>query len=83
MENLLINSQQFADKIIKSNGKIFTVKFIKKDGSIRKLNGRLGVEKYLKGGECTLNKDQFIIVYDLQAKGYRAVNKDSIIECTL
>jgi hypothetical protein len=72
-----------ADKILQSNGKIFTVKFIKKDGTIRKLNGRLGVEKYLKGGNCTLSKEKFIIVYDLQAKGYRAVNKDSIVDCTL
>jgi hypothetical protein len=68
------------DRILNSNGKIFTVTFVKKDGSIRVLNGRLGVEKHLKGGQCTLDKDKFIIVYDLKAEGYRAVDKDAILD---
>lgn len=68
------------ERILKSNGRIFTVTFIKKDGTVRVLNGRLGVEKHLKGGECTLDKDKFIIVYDLKAEGYRAVDKESIID---
>lgn len=67
-------------RILNSNGKIFTVTFTKKDGTIRVLNGRLGVTKHLKGGECTLDKDRFIIVYDLKSEGYRAVDKDSIID---
>ena len=68
------------ERILNSNGKIFTVTFTKKDGTIRVMNGRLGVEKYLKGGKCTVNKDNFIIMYDLQSKGYRALNKDTIID---
>lgn len=68
------------ERILKSNGRIFTVTFIKKDGTVRVLNGRLGVEKHLKGGVCTLDKDKFIIVYDLKAEGYRAVDKESIID---
>ena len=67
------------EKILASNGKIITVQFIKKDGSIRTLNGRIGVTKHLKGGECTLDKEKFIIMYDLKNNGYRAINKDSII----
>lgn len=66
------------EKILNSNGKIFTVEFLKKDGSLRTLNGRLGVKKYLKGGTCTLDQDQYIIVFDLQNKVYRAVNKFTI-----
>ena len=66
------------EKILNSNGKIFTVEFLKKDGSLRTLNGRLGVKKYLKGGQCTLDQDQYIIVFDLQNKVYRAVNKFTI-----
>jgi len=67
-------------KVIESSdGRFFTCEFTKKDGSIRTLNGRLGVEKYLKGGECTLDREKFVIVYDIQAKGYRAVNRETIL----
>lgn len=76
MENVL--NQSAIDKILNSNGKIFSVTFIKKDGSLRTLNGRLGVTKHLKGGSSTLNPAQYITVYDLQSKAYRAVNKFTI-----
>jgi hypothetical protein len=66
------------EKILNSNGKIFTVDFIKQDGTLRTLNGRLGVKKYLKGGKCTLDQDQYIILFDMQKKVYRAVNKFTI-----
>jgi hypothetical protein len=69
----------FIDRILNSNGKIFTVTFTKKDGSLRVMNCRLGVTKYLKGGISTLNPDKFITVYDLQSEGYRAINKDAIL----
>lgn len=62
-----------------SEGRFLTVEFTKKDGSIRTLNGRLGVTKFLKGGECTLDRTKFVIVYDVQAKDYRAVNRETII----
>ena len=63
-----------------SNGRFFTVCFKKKkDGSERTLNGRLGVTYALKGGQCTLDRSKFIIVYDMQAKSYRAVNRESIL----
>ena len=42
-----MENQSIIEKILNSNGKIFTVTFIKKDGSIRELNGRLGVIKHL------------------------------------
>ena len=65
--------------IYDSKGRFLTVTFIKKDGTVRKINGRLGVKKYLAGGACNLNLNKFIIIYDLQAKGYRAINKASIL----
>ena len=70
----------FIERILNSNGKIFTVVFTKKDGTIRELNGRLGVVKHLKGGQSTLDPEKFIIVYDLKNEGYRAINKSTIIE---
>jgi hypothetical protein len=72
----------FVDRILNSNGKIMTVKFIKKDGSLRVMNCRLGVTKHLKGGTSTLNPDKFITVYDLKSEGYRAIDKDTILEVT-
>jgi hypothetical protein len=70
----------FVDRILNSNGKIMTVKFIKKDGSLRVMNCRLGVTKHLKGGTSTLNPDKFITVYDLKSEGYRAIDKESILD---
>jgi hypothetical protein len=70
----------FVDRILNSNGKIMTVKFVKKDGSLRVMNCRLGVTKHLKGGCSTLNPDKFITVYDLKSEGYRAIDKESILD---
>jgi hypothetical protein len=39
------SSKIFASMIEQSNGKMVTVSFIKQDGSLRVLNGRLGVKK--------------------------------------
>ena len=67
------------DDIIKnSNGKFLSVTFIKKDGTERTLNGRLGVSKHLRGGVSTLNPETYITLYDMAAKGYRAVNRATI-----
>jgi hypothetical protein len=68
------------EKILNSKGKIFTVTFTKKDGSTRVMNCRLGVTKHLKGGESTLNPNEYITVYDMQNKGYRAINRQTIID---
>lgn len=69
----------FVERILSSNGKIFSVEFVKKDGSVRLMNCRLGVTKYLKGGQSTLDPNKFITVYDLQSEGYRAINIETII----
>jgi hypothetical protein len=67
-------------EIFATNGKIFSVQFTKKDGTVRDMVCRLGVEKYLKGGELSYDIDQtpYVIVYDMQAKGYRTINTDTI-----
>ena len=61
-------------------GKFFTVEFTKKDGSLRKMNARLGVTKHLKGGtkgydDATHN---FLTVFDLGKKAYRTVNLSTV-----
>ena len=67
------------EKIMSSNGKIFNVVFTKQDGTIRSMNARLGVTKHLKGGVSTLNTNEYITVFDMQKKAYRAINKKTII----
>lgn len=80
-----VTTNQVVDLIKKSNGKIFDVFFKKKDGTIRRLNGRRGVTSYLSGGELPYNADQkrLLIIFDIQKKGYRAVNMDTITSLRL
>ncbi len=62
-------------KIRASNGKIFTVVFIKKtNGRERTMNCRLGVKKNLKGVGRALNPKEFVGVFDLQKNDYRVIH---------
>ena len=62
--------------------KIFTVTFLKKDGSVRVLNGRRKVTKHLRGGELKYDPIEkgLITVYDLQSEGYRMINSQTVLE---
>lgn len=73
-------SRKLAGDILASNGKFVTVTFLKKDGTVRKMNCRMGVTKHLKGGESTLDAEQYITVFDVAKGAYRAINRDTIIE---
>lgn len=68
--------------IAASAGKFVSVTFVKKDGTIRKLNGRTGVTKHLKGGVSTVDLNRYFVVYDTNAQGYRCVNKNTILGIT-
>ncbi len=58
-----------------------TVKFIKKNGEDRTLNGRLHVRKHLHGGKSTVqNHKNLITFYDVHKQGYRNVNLDTLYE---
>lgn len=76
-------STVFAALIAQSNGKFVTVTFKKKDGELRKMNCRLGVTKHLKGGTSTVDHDKYLVVYDVQHKGYRCINKSTIVSVAL
>lgn len=67
------------ERVLASNGRWITVKFKKLDGSIRVLNGRLGVVKHLRGGQRTSNPDEYLILWDAEAKGYRHIHKARLI----
>lgn len=71
------SSKIFANMIDNSNGKMVTVTFIKQDGSLRTINGRIGVHKHIKGSSNKKNT-QYITFYDVKNKGYRSINRDTI-----
>lgn len=71
-------SRKMAQMIEQSSGKMVSVEFTKKDGTLRTLNGRLGVTKHLNGGTRTTDPSQYICIYDVKNKGYRSINKDTI-----
>lgn len=58
---------------------IFSVKFTKKDGTLRKMLCRLGVTKHLKGGQKKYDYDNLLTVFSLDKKQYRTVNLDTLI----
>ena len=78
------NSRKQLSKIkvlntVAQNGKIFGVKFIKKDGSERLMSCRLGVTKHLKGGvNTTSHIPKYKTVYSVNDKGYRNINLETI-----
>ena len=72
----------FEQVIRASNGQFFTVVFTKKDGTVRTLNGRIGVRKNLKNTGTVRASDDYITVYDVHAGGYRSVNKNTIRSIT-
>jgi len=62
------------------SGKIFTVTFRKKDGTIRAMNARLGVTKGLtgKGLAWKPTSKGMLPVYDVQKRAYRMVNFNTL-----
>ena len=63
---------------------IFTVKFTKKNGDLRKLTGRLGVKRGVKGvGKNYDVKDfNYLTVYEMGKEQFRTINFNTIKELT-
>jgi hypothetical protein len=72
-----------ADHRANGNGTMFTVTFIKKDESVKTLNGRFGVKKHLKGGELGYNpaKKGLMGCFEVNngdKNGYKMINLNTI-----
>ena len=79
-------TSEHAEKLIRStNGSIFSVSFIKKNGDLREMTCRLGVTKHLKGGEQAYDPKDYdlITVFDLQAQDYRMINIETLKRITV
>lgn len=66
----------------KSGGKIFTVRFIKKDGTRRTMNCRLGVSKGITGKGMSFDPEtrEKMVVFDVKANQYRMINLDTVLK---
>ncbi len=66
-----------------TEGQIFSVIFEKADGTLRRMQCKQGVTKFLKGGEATYNSNPDNVgVYDLEARGksnYRCFNATRVL----
>ena len=84
-----ISKAKATDLIKGSKGKFVSVRFTKKNGDDRKLNGRLGVHNSknapLKGVGLAYNPDDYGLVgiFDAQAKDYRMVNINTLYHLTV
>ena len=78
--NFNINKTQAQLLMSASKGTIFTVTYLKKDGSTRVLNGRSGVTKDVNGNGLKYDpaKKGLVPIYDLKAKGHRMVNLNTV-----
>jgi hypothetical protein len=75
-----IDTDKALNLIKKTNGRVFTAIFTKKDGTSRKMNCRLGVQKDLTGQGLAYNPADYdlITVFDMKAKGYRMLNLQTL-----
>ena len=75
-----INKDTAKKHIYKTNGKIFSAVFTKKDGEKRLMNCRLRVKKYVKGvGRKFKPEDRGLIgVFDLQKDQHRFINLNTL-----
>ena len=66
--------------IYKTNGKIFSAVFTKKDGEKRKMVCRQGVAKYVKGVGLKFKPEErdLIGVFDMHKKAYRFINAKTL-----
>ena len=79
-----ITKEQAKEQIFNTKGKIFNVKFIKKDGTLRDMTCRCEVKKGVKGIGMAYNPSDYnlIPVYDM-SKGFRMINAATIKEVTI
>lgn len=75
-----MTTQNIAELIRGTKGKFFSVCFIKKDGSIRKMTARLGVRKGITGKGLSFNPSEkdLMVVWATDKKNYRMINLKTI-----
>ena len=73
------SSDELKAMIKSTKGRFFSCTFIKKDGSMRVMNGRIGCHKGIKGVGRKFQKENLVTVFDAKAKEYRMINVDTML----
>ena len=75
-----IHKRDILPLLEKNKSNIFSVVFLKKDGTLRKMLCRFGVKKHLKGGKLKFNpiERSLLVVFDMQKEAYRMINLETI-----
>ena len=65
-----------------TNGKFFRVTFVKKNGEVRSLTGRIKARKYVTGAGLRYDPSDYglMTVFDVQNDGWRMVNLNTVTE---
>ena len=73
-------AQQFKE-FVGNNGKLFSVTFTKKDGTIRTMVARLGVTSQLRGKGMLYDPEtrNNVVVFSMKDRAYRTINVDRLI----
>lgn len=76
---LLETMKTIKDRILSTRGKFFVCSFVKKNGEHRRMVARLGVRKYLRGGENMLaGHPHLVTVWDTEKRDYRCINTNTV-----
>ena len=80
-----LNRWKVGSIIKNTNGKIFSAKFVKKNGDIRDITCRLETETGKKGTGVSPEKldNPYICVYDMQKEGYRMINLETLMSINM
>lgn len=80
----MISKAKLGTMICETKGKIFRVTFVKKDGAIRDMVARVGVQGQdpLKTGHAG-PRNSYLNVYDMKKKGFRTINLDTVFEVNI
>ena len=81
-----INKERAKEIINKSNGRIFSAVFIKKDQTHRLMNARLGKHYKSKTGKAAPYKAKefdLLPVYDMKIKAFRMLNFNTLLTLSI
>ena len=80
-----INRRDILNLLIENKTSIFSVVFLKKDGTLRRMTCRFGVKSHLKGGRLSYDPKERnnLIVFDMQKEGYRTINLDTLMNVNM
>lgn len=75
-----ISTEKAIELIVKSNGKIFSAVFRKKDGTDRMINCRLGVHKHVKGKGLKYSAKAYDLlnVFCMHSNAYRMIRLETL-----